>query len=84
MVQSFQSQESPQIGHYTALVWDQTQYVGCGIAMYQDASDDVMPYRELFVCNYYPPGNWIGKPVYITGQPGSACKNGHSNGLCIW
>ena len=84
MVASFEIQESPQIGHYTALVWGETHYVGCGLTLYQNVSYALMPYRELLVCNYYPPGYWIGQPVYVTGQPGSACPHGHKDGLCIW
>jgi pathogenesis-related protein 1 len=43
-------------GHYTQLVWASTKQVGCGVA--RDSR------REVWVCNYDPPGNWIGKRPY--------------------
>jgi pathogenesis-related protein 1 len=43
-------------GHYTQVVWANTREVGCAIA-----SDRV---REVWVCNYDPPGNWIGQRPY--------------------
>ncbi len=43
-------------GHYTQVVWGDTREVGCAVA--RDAS------REVWVCNYDPPGNWVGKRPY--------------------
>ena len=43
-------------GHYTQVIWSNTREVGCAIA--RDAS------REVWVCNYNPPGNWIGERPY--------------------
>lgn len=43
-------------GHYTQVVWSNTREVGCAVA--RDAS------REVWVCNYNPPGNWIGERPY--------------------
>ena len=43
-------------GHYTQLVWSKTRAVGCAVA---DA-----PRREVWVCNYDPPGNVIGYRPY--------------------
>jgi pathogenesis-related protein 1 len=43
-------------GHYTQIVWGSTRQVGCAIGR---ASD-----REVWVCNYDPPGNWIGDRPY--------------------
>lgn len=43
-------------GHYTQVVWASTKQVGCGVA--RDSQ------REVWVCNYDPPGNWIGKRPY--------------------
>jgi uncharacterized protein YkwD len=40
-------------GHYTQLVWRSTRQVGCGVARGGG--------REVWVCNYDPPGNWIGE-----------------------
>lgn len=46
-------------GHYTQLVWRDTQFVGCGVADCPGTGA-----REVWVCNYYPPGNFIGEPPY--------------------
>ena len=45
-----------QCGHYTQIVWRNTKEVGCGAAR--------LPGREVWVCNYSPPGNWIGERPY--------------------
>jgi len=43
-------------GHYTQIIWRQTREVGC--AMAGDSN------REVWVCNYNPPGNWAGQRPY--------------------
>ncbi|HEX5227519.1 MAG TPA: CAP domain-containing protein [Bryobacteraceae bacterium] len=43
-------------GHYTQLIWSTTREVGCAVA--RDAN------REVWVCNYDPPGNWLGERPY--------------------
>lgn len=43
-------------GHYTQIVWGDTKYLGCGIARSGG--------REVWVCEYDPPGNWLGKRPY--------------------
>lgn len=43
-------------GHYTQLVWSKTKAVGCAAA--------ANGYREIWVCNYDPPGNWVGFRPY--------------------
>jgi uncharacterized protein YkwD len=43
-------------GHYTQIVWAGTEEVGCAVA--RDGR------REVWVCNYDPPGNWAGQRPY--------------------
>jgi uncharacterized protein YkwD len=43
-------------GHYTQLVWRGTRLVGCGAARKAK--------REVWVCDYDPPGNIIGERPY--------------------
>ena len=43
-------------GHYTQLVWAATRQVGCGVARNSR--------REIWVCNYDPPGNVVGQRPY--------------------
>jgi pathogenesis-related protein 1 len=43
-------------GHYTQIVWAKTRTVGCAVAR--------NPQREVWVCNYDPPGNVVGFRPY--------------------
>jgi pathogenesis-related protein 1 len=43
-------------GHYTQIVWRETTRVGCAAARSAD--------REIWVCEYNPPGNYIGERPY--------------------
>jgi len=43
-------------GHYTQVVWRSTTRVGCAVARGGG--------REVWVCNYDPPGNWLGERPY--------------------
>lgn len=47
--------EGKDCGHFTAVIWKNTQYVGCGKAR---AVNNTL----YFVCNYYPPGNTGQRP----------------------
>ena len=43
-------------GHYTQIVWRDTRQVGCGVARGVRS--------EVWVCEYNPPGNWVGQRPY--------------------
>jgi len=43
-------------GHYTQVVWGDTKEVGCAVARGGG--------REVWVCEYNPPGNYVGKRPY--------------------
>lgn len=43
-------------GHYTQVVWSKTRAVGCAVAADRR--------REVWVCNYDPPGNVVGYRPY--------------------
>jgi hypothetical protein len=47
-------------GHYTQVVWRNTRRVGCG---YSTCTSGGFTY-EIWVCNYDPPGNFIGQAPY--------------------
>jgi hypothetical protein len=62
---------SPATGHYSALVWADTNRIGCGFTTY---SQDGRRFN-LYVCDYGPTGNFIGLPVYKSGAACSQCPN---------
>jgi pathogenesis-related protein 1 len=43
-------------GHYTQIVWRDTKELGCAVARGGD--------REVWVCDYSPPGNYQGERPY--------------------
>jgi pathogenesis-related protein 1 len=51
-------------GHYTQLVWRGTAEVGCGVAMCPSAPPTFTQPWKYLVCNYSPPGNWVGQRPY--------------------
>ena len=44
-------------GHYTQVIWKATTQIGCGNAVCKDNT-------QVWVCNYYPAGNLVGKKPY--------------------
>ena len=44
-------------GHYTQIVWRQSLRLGCGASECSDGG-------IVWVCNYDPPGNFIGQPAF--------------------
>ncbi len=55
-----------QCGHYTQMVWRGTSDLGCGIRNCSTGSPfgSQYPNWTLVVCNYNPPGNYIGQRPY--------------------
>ena len=45
-------------GHYTQMVWKDTNKVGCAMAVCEDSKD------QVWVCQYQPGGNWVGRKPY--------------------
>lgn len=44
-------------GHYSQVIWRDTKLIGAGVATCRNGS-------QIWVCNYDPPGNYIGEKVY--------------------
>jgi len=58
-----------KIVHFTQIIWAETYKVGCGFIIYFDGQY----YKRLYSCNYGHGGNWIGRPIYLKGEPCSKC-----------
>ena len=50
-------QTGEQCGHYTQIVWRSSRLIGCGMTLCSDLG-------QLWVCNYDPPGNYVGEKPY--------------------
>ncbi|KAL3280249.1 hypothetical protein HHI36_017744 [Cryptolaemus montrouzieri] len=55
---------TPGTGHYTQVVWANTDNVGCGYTYF--IKEGKFKYQKLYVCNYGPGGNIIGQNPYKT------------------
>ncbi|XP_067124329.1 GLIPR1-like protein 1 isoform X1 [Centruroides vittatus] len=69
---------SPPCLHYKTMIWATIFAVGCSTADCIDSKNSTM-----IVCNYYPKGNWKGKP-YEEGNRCSKCLSvcSSSGALC--
>lgn len=47
-----------QCGHYTQIIWADSKRVGCASARC------TAEHRQIWVCRYDPPGNWVGEQPY--------------------
>ena len=55
--QAKRCRKSAVCGHYTQMIWRNSKEIGCGMAVCDDKG-------QIWVCNYYPPGNFIGQSPY--------------------
>ncbi|KAF2901190.1 hypothetical protein ILUMI_04996 [Ignelater luminosus] len=53
-------------GHYTQMVWANSNLVGCGYAFYYDPAKG---FTKNYICNYGPSGNVMGEAPYRIGPP---------------
>jgi uncharacterized protein YkwD len=53
-------------GHYTQVVWKNSLRLGCGVQACSTNSPfgANFPNWEIWVCNYSPPGNFVGQRPY--------------------
>merc|ERR1712055_307662 len=65
-------------GHYTQLVWAETDRLGCGTVHYKDDSNGVL--TNFVVCNYAVAGNMQGGSMYAQG---SACTSCPASTTCV-
>ena len=45
-----------ECGHYTQIIWRDTKEVGCAVSK--------LGSKQIWVCQYNPPGNYIGEKTY--------------------
>ncbi|MFO0569207.1 MAG: CAP domain-containing protein [Polyangiaceae bacterium] len=74
VVQSWMSEESSYdyasnscsdvCGHYTQVVWAKSTKLGCGVKTCDQNSPFGSGSWQLWVCNYDPPGNYVGEKPY--------------------
>lgn len=85
-VSKFSENAVGPVGHFTQVVWANTQFVGCGAARFRK-KDGRGGATNFYVCNYADAGNRAGKPVYLPGNKCSHCPHGAAcelpAGLCV-
>jgi Raf kinase inhibitor-like YbhB/YbcL family protein len=52
------------VGHYTQMIWNSTEKIGAGVAVM--SKGDFIG-QVVLVCNYAPPGNYLGEIPYGPG-----------------
>jgi uncharacterized protein YkwD len=57
-------QPGEMCGHYTQIVWRSSADLGCGITLCNSGSPFGGGAWTFVVCNYSPPGNWVGQRPY--------------------
>jgi len=55
---------NPVFGHFTQVVWDSSNRVGCGASRWSEEVPNYTKYYTLVFCNYLPAGNWVGEVPY--------------------
>ena len=56
-------------GHYSAMLWSNTNKVGCGLTEYREGKW----FAKLYTCDYAPAGNFINGQMYKIGKSCSSC-----------
>jgi hypothetical protein len=51
-------------GHYTQIVWRDTTALGCAVRTCSTGSPFGSGSWDFWVCDYAPPGNWVGERPY--------------------
>jgi len=74
---------TPGTGHYTQVVWADSEELGCAVVYFKDTSAP-LDYNSLVVCNYAKAGNFLNSEMYQSGATCAACPPGYycDEGLC--
>ena len=65
-----------EIGHFTQMVWADTNRIGCGFTIYE-LEDGPGYTKAMYACNYAPQGNTRTYQVYRLGDPVSQCPENY-------
>ncbi|XP_017089192.1 venom allergen-1 isoform X2 [Drosophila bipectinata] len=76
-MENYQMRGGPPIGHFTTMVNERNNRVGCAILRF---TDNRSVQATLLVCNYAVT-NVINNPVYRGGSPASDCISGRNPGF---
>ncbi|KAI9562741.1 hypothetical protein GHT06_010195 [Daphnia sinensis] len=71
---NFEAANRQTIRHFTQLIWARTKAVGCAAIGYTNYATPGTPFRVMYVCNYSPPENIIGQPVYEVDSSIPSCR----------
>ena len=66
---------SGSVGHFTQVVWAETQFIGCGVVYYKDLAQPKYPYRKviLFWCIFSVQHPYYNRPFFDIPSPSSPC-----------
>ncbi|ALC49876.1 CG42780, partial [Drosophila busckii] len=73
-VENYQPRSGPAIGHFTTMVNERNNRIGCASARYTSSSGES---GTLLACNYAVT-NVINNPIYRAGSPASDCTRGRN------
>ncbi|XP_032581966.1 antigen 5 like allergen Cul n 1 [Drosophila sechellia] len=74
-MENYQMRGGPPIGHFTTMVNERNNRVGCAIARFTDANN---VQATLLACNYAVT-NVVNNPVYRAGTAASECTTGRNS-----
>ena len=64
-------------GHYTQVVWAETNTIGCGYVCHPDGKWN----KQVYACNYGVCGNMQQATMYKTGEPATQCPAGSTKSV---
>lgn len=83
---SNECKEGEMCGHYTQVVWADSERVGCAAHLCEEVEGLPFEKSTILVCNYFPTGNYVGTKPYEEGESCSRCPENFPNcegSLCV-
>lgn len=82
LIGKFSSPVNKTVGHFTAIVREHNNKIGCALIRFQEIKSERLWYSTMFTCNYAE-SNIIEKAVYAEGKPCSGCEGKNSDGTMV-